>query len=514
MLIPSTPVCALRRVAAAAVLGSAVVLTAAESQPQERTIRLTMNDAQVQFTSKVYELQNIAAEDLIPFINAAVQRYSVNSTVRRVTSIEGGKGALLVSTGVDFMPYVDAIVAALDRPGNIIGTGDAKGAYSPDYRAASDFAALINAASASAAGETYIDTETNTVFWKDQEAAAQRTLDFITQLDRPLPQVRVRLNYYELRDSDLKDWGMDYLAWKNGPGVNLLNVGYNAGGLFVDELLEGVSYVLDASWASGGFFTAPCFDLSFIRCLQQSGNSTTVANASLVMVNTPVASESEYALLQEVQAKNPGTAPFIYRTSMQPEYQNIAKNNLGRTFVGKSFYEDERGTKHADPPSIEATMINPFICFGEAEADQQGFIPASREFYASRSEVANSGGVIFEYAFYLKNVVERGNTGAELSNTALISGAATVGFGQEKILAVYEKSHDVEQTIGLPILCRIPVIKYLFSTVTTIQERTYIVVSAEVTPVHPDSGMEQIHDTSVSTGVDRRIENPFRADAE
>ena len=83
-------------------------------------------------------------------------------------------------------------------------------------------------------------------------------------------------------------------------------------------------------------------------------------------------------------------------------------------------------------------------------------------------------------------MVERGNTGSELSNTALISGAATLGFGCEKVLAVYEKENDVQQTIGLPILSRLPVIKYLFSTVTTIKERTYLVVSAEAEMVHPD----------------------------
>ncbi len=513
MIIPRTPVCALRGLAAAAILGGAVSLAAAEPQSAERTIRLNMNDAQVQFASKVYELQHASAEALLPFVNSAIQRYSINSTVRRVTSASGSD-ALLVSTGVEFMPYVDSIIAALDKPGTIVGTGDARVAYTPDYRAAMDFAALVDATSASSVGETYVNSETNTIFWKDQEAAAARTLDFVSSLDRPLPQARIRFNYYELRDSDLKDWGFDYLAWKNGPGVNLFNAGYNAGEMFINEVLDSVPYILDPSWSYGGFFTAPQFDMSFIRCLEQSGNSTSVANSSLVVVNTPVASETEFALLKEVQTKNSATAPFVYRTSMQPEYQNIAKNTLGRTFVGKSFYEDDKGNKYPDPPALEITVANPFICFGEAETDARGFIPSSKEFYKNRAEMESSGGVMFDYAFFFKSVVERGNTGAELSNSALVTGSATVGFGKEKILAVYDKSHDVEQTIGLPILCRIPVLKYLFSTVTTIQERTYIVVTAEVVPVHPDSGMDDVQDTSISTGVDRRIENPFRSDAE
>ncbi len=500
---------------AAAILCGAAGLGAADAEsPASRTIRLRQNDAQIEFDSKIYELQYVPAEEILPFVNSAIKRYNVNSTIRRITTDKGGCGALLVSTGTDFMPYVDSIVAALDKEAGIEGTGIARVTYAPRYRGASGMIGVVNDTIVSSSGTAYLNEETNTISWRDQNNAAERTLSLISRLDRPLPQARVRINYYELRDSDLKDWGMDYLAWKNGPGVNLLNVGYNAGELFVNELLDSVHYAVDPSWYYGGFFTAPQFDMSFIRCLQQSGNANAVADASLVVLNTPVATPEEYALLLEVQEKNPDTAPFIYRMSMQPEYQNISKNVLGRTLVGKSYYEDENGVKHPDPPALEAKIINPFICFGDAETDETGFIPCTPEFYKSRGLGENSGGVVFDYVFYVKNVIERGNTGAELSNSAVISGAATLGFGREKVLAVYEKSNDVEQTIGLPIFCRIPVIKYLFSTVTTIQERTYIIVTAEASPVHPDTGRESVTDTSVSTGIDRRIENPFRSQSE
>ncbi|MDD3886543.1 MAG: hypothetical protein PHI35_06710, partial [Victivallaceae bacterium] len=364
-------------------------------------------------------------------------------------------------------------------------------------------------------GAAYVNAETNTIFWRDQTAAAKNTLSWVEKLDRPLPQVNLRLNYYELRDSDLKDWGFDYLAWKNGPGVNLLNVGYNAGQLVVDQLIDGVQYAATASWGLGGFFTAPQIDMSFIRCLQQSGNANIAANASLTVINTPVRTQDEYFQLCDYQERNPDTAPGIYRISMTPEYQNIAKNVLGRTFVGKSYYEDEEGNKHADPPALEAQIVNPFVCFQipDRAEDKQGFIPSDVNFYNVKKQLKNNGGVLFNYSLYFKNVVERGNTGAELSNSALFSGATTLGFGGEKILAVYEKEYDVEQTIGLPILCRIPYIKYLFSTVTSIKERTYIVVTAEASLVHPNKAGRH-DDNSISTQIKRRIENPFRKDAE
>ena len=468
------------------------MLSGAEAEaPGVRTIRLRQDDAQVRYESRVYELKNADAQELLPFVNSAIRRYSRNSSVRRVTTADGkGHGALLVSTGREFLPQVDAIVQALDRPG-LSGTGIAHVAYTPRYRAAAQFADIINRTSGSSAGAAYVNGETNTIFWRDQADAAKRTLNFVGSLDRPLPQVNLRLNYYELRDSDLKDWGFDYLAWKNGPGTNMLNIGYNAGYLGINEMINSVVYAASSSWAYGGFFTAPQIDMSFIRCLQQSGSAAVSANAALTMVNTPIRSEQEYFRIRMTQAANPETAPYIYRVAMFPEYQNIAKNALGRSYIGKSFFEDEDGTKYPDPPALNAAILNPFVCLNEK----------------------GKGNLLFQYSLNFKNVVERGNTGAELNNSSIISGAATLAFGIEKVLAVYEKENDVEQTIGLPILCRIPVIKYLFSTVTTIRERTYIVLTAEATPVNVNSRGAQ-DPVSMTRDVKRRIENPFRKNEE
>ena len=503
--------------AGALCLGTAAADESSQDDSSARTIHLKQDDAQVRFDSRVYELKNVTSEAILPFVNSAIQRYSRNSTIRRVTAIApDAKDAILVSTGREFLPYVDDIVAALDRPGQkgIQGTGVARIAYTPKYRAAQEFSEIIDKTLGSSAGKAYVNDETNTIFWRDQTDSAKGTLEFLKdELDRPLPQVALRMNYYELRDSDLKDWGFDYLAWKNGPGVNLLNLSYNAGRLAVDQLIDDMQFVATSTWGYGGFFTAPQFDMSFIRCLQQSGNAAAAANVSMTMVNTPVRSLEEYALLRLAQEQQTDKAPYIYRASMYPEYQNIAKNVLGRTFVGKSYYEDEDGNKYADPPALDVQIINPFICLPQADTDS----PYEKYKVTDAASDLNSamaktdGCVMFDYSLYFKDVVERGNTGAELSNNVLCAGAATLGLGHEKVLTVYEKENDVEQTIGLPILCRIPVIKYLFSTVTSIKERTYVIVTAEAVLLHPEDKNGIPQTTSVNKDVKRRIENPFRS---
>ncbi|MBP5584991.1 MAG: hypothetical protein J6Y92_01410 [Lentisphaeria bacterium] len=505
--------------------GTLCLVSLAADEPSQddasaRTIHLKQDDAQIRFDSRVYELKNVTSEAILPFVNSAIQRYNRSSTIRRVTAIApDAKDAILVSTGKDFLPYVDEIVAALDRPGQkgIQGTGVARIAYTPKYRAAQEFSELIDKTLGTSVGKAYVNEETNTIFWRDQTDAARGTLDFIEkELDRPLPQVALRLNYYELRDSDLKDWGFDYLAWKNGPGVNLLNLSYNVGRLAVDQALEDMVFAATSTWDYAGFFTAPQFDMSFIRCLQQSGNAAVTANVSLTMVNTPVRSLEEYAMLRSVQEAAADKAPFIYRASMEPEYQNIAKNVLGRTFVGKSYYEDDNGDKYSNPPALDVQIINPFICLPQANASGDVVYDSRYKVDDAASDlnsqmVKANGCVMFDYALFFKDVVERGNTGAELSNNVLCAGAATLGLEREKVLTVYEKENDVEQTIGLPILCRIPVIKYLFSTVTSIKERTYVIVTAEAVLLYPNEKHAIPPTESVNKDVKRRIENPFRA---
>ena len=68
-----------RAVICALAMMSCCMLSAAESAT--RTIRLRQDDAQVRFESKVYELKNASAEEILPFVSSAILRYDRNSTM-------------------------------------------------------------------------------------------------------------------------------------------------------------------------------------------------------------------------------------------------------------------------------------------------------------------------------------------------------------------------------------------------------------------------------------------------
>jgi hypothetical protein len=461
------------------VLGAAgrVALQAQEASAETRTIRLLQDDAQLRLATKVYELKYVKATDIRPYVEAAVKRYYSTSKVERVNYSAAKRNLLIVSTGEKFLPYVDDLIAKIDRPGKpdqygsiIEGTGITRIAYTPNYRAAEDIVRVINGAIRSAEGAAYLNKDTNTIYWKDEKAPALSTLAWVRRLDRPVPQVNLRLNYYEVRESTLRDIGVDYLSWKNGPGLNLFEAAYNGGKVFSNEavanLIGNVAQFADtakdfsSSWGYGGFFTAPQFDLSFIRLLQQSGNAKLAATTNLTFVNTAIYDDSS---LNQYRS---------YRATLSPDYQNIRKNDDDRTDVVTGAV-----------PAFELVVNNPVICFGAVtgEVDNIGDIPSDEAFYAK-----NNGGVVFQYQLLTKEVVERNNRGDELGNSTYSSGSLTLGLKTEKLLSSYIQETEAEETIGIPFLIRIPVLKYLFGTTTTIREKTYIIVTAEANLVHPE----------------------------
>ena len=460
-------------------IAGASQLSAQEPAKEVRTIKLLQDDAQVRFASRLYELKYTKPTDIRPFILAAVTRYNARSQVDRVNNNEANKHYLLVSTGEDFLPYVDKLIAGLDVPGKedefgsiIEGTGVTRVTYHPNYRLGTEMLRIINAGLRSPEGTIFLNEDTNTIFWKDDRAAAMAALNWIKYLDRPVPQVNLKLKYYEIRESKLRDIGVDYLAWKNGPGLDIFSAGFDTGKIFSTEaifdVIGGVSQLVDltkdfsSTWGYGGFFTAPRFDLSFIRLLQQSGNAKLAAEAELTFVNTPV---------YETESLNTHL-PKVYKATLTPGYENITKDDNDRSSVVTG-----------GDSSLTLSVINPVICFGATpeETTPKGQIPSTQEFYEK-----NEGGVVFAYKLASKSVTERSNRGDELGDSSTVGGELTLGFKTEKLLASYIKENDVEQTIGIPFLVKIPVLKYLFGTTTSIKERTYVVVTAEASLIHPD----------------------------
>ncbi|MBE6406127.1 MAG: hypothetical protein E7040_08915 [Lentisphaerae bacterium] len=436
---------------AAVVLAAGALTLSFAVKAEEKVQKITFieDDAQKNMASKIYYLKYTKAGDVAPFIRSAVVRYCKESNVSSINDPSRNRQMLLVSTGINMIPYVDKLVAVLDRNAkfdkysNITGDGIAVGVYQPTYRAAESMLDVMvkgDVASGRQDGEIKFDSKRNMFYFKDTPATVADIKDKLAWLDKPVPQSRLELTIYELRDSDLQDIGIDYLAWKNGPGLNLFEVGYNAlyvrvAEKIVDSLVNYGSELLGStSLGFGGFYTAPAFDMSFIRILQQNGKATISSTASVVVSNVP---GKDFAV------------------TFAPEYQNIEKNADHKTSV----------TVGGDS-TLTAIFYNAVITAGK------------------------NGTVNFNYELENRNVVERNNMGAELSEIEFISAAASLPFNKDVVLSSWTRTAEVEQTIGVPFLCELPVLKYIFGTTTKNKETIRCIAVVRAVPVVYNENMK------------------------
>ena len=415
-----------------------------ETGEKVQTITFVSNGAQKDMVSKTYELKNTKAVDLAPFVKSAAIRFDGNSSVTCMEDKANSRQLLIVSTTVPMMPYIDEMVEALDRPGKmndydtiISGTGIAYGTYKPQFRSAESMLEIIEETGISSGpldSTIRLDPKTGMFYFKDSPARVADIKAKLEWLDKEIPQTSIELKVYEVRESNLLDVGVDYLAWKNGPGLNLFNAAYDVLSVKAAETIltgltqTGADLFGTFTYGFGGFYTAPAFDFSFIRLLQQNGRATINSTAGVTVSNNPDAE---------------------FKASFSPEYQNILKDEDHRSSV------DVGGDASLELNISEAT------------------IAGTRE----------NGGVTFNFELAGSNVVERNNMGTEISEGTSVAGSVSLPFGQEKLLASWQRATDVEQTIGIPFLCELPVLKYIFGTTTSNADTVHYFVTARAVPV-------------------------------
>ena len=264
---------------------------AAMAQGNIRKLHFIQDDAQDYMVSKVYSLKYAQANDLIPFVSGIVMRYNINSSVNSITY--GNNAQLLTVTCPEKMiPYVDDFVAKADRevkiagkvPGEIIqGTGITRAVYQPLYRSGEDIVNVMieSVIGEGPAGAIYAyDANSNQIYWKDNASNTSYIYQFLSFLDRPAPQISMEFTVFEVRESILRDIGIEYL----------FQAGFDAFGLSS----AGSSALQAASGPFGGFFFAPQFDASFIRMLQQNGKAQITNSATLTVANSNTAEYSLY----------------------------------------------------------------------------------------------------------------------------------------------------------------------------------------------------------------------------
>jgi len=277
-------------------------------------------------------------------------------------------------------------------------------------------------------------------YWKDSKSDGDDVLKWLEVLDRPVPQMELTVRVYELHEGDLKELGVDYVSWKNGPGLNLFGAGLDMMALSShEEVMDGFNQAFDvasnAQWAWGGFLVAPEIDASFLRMLAQKGKARIHSTASLTVANS---------------------FNDIFGIAFGPGFQNIVKDG-----------DQQMAVTAGTIPDFLFLVTNPVICFN--------------------AEGAAAANILLNCQVAMNDTVERNNQGAELVTYSDITSSLTLAAGHEKLLASFERDEDVAQQNAMPLIGDIPGLKYLAGVSTRTIQKNYLFVTVEARALHPDS---------------------------
>ena len=342
-------------------------------ETEQITFVNTNNDPYVY--TKVYKLKHADPYEIRPYVMAAIRSRRVDTSVTKVEAVkyQDGTGMLLVSAEeYRFFPVengmsLDQIIEMLDRPNLASEAGRRFFLYYPKYFDSVTLAGLIRKVGMQHAGDnaelqggidTVVpDTKLNTLMFYASPNSEPQILKMLKEYDTPTSQALVNYTIYEIERENDGNLGVDFQAWKNGPGADL----FAAGSRYLNgwNLRTGnISNLVKSAHVSYINFN-PKWNSRYLDFLVSKGKAKVVTSGSLNIGN--------------------GTAASIESVTRMPVIVAGEETAGGETQIAKSYI---------------ATAVNPADTLSGLGVDQEKFqtvewVPgnAAAQFTATRTIV-------------------------------------------------------------------------------------------------------------------------------
>ena len=195
----------------------------------------TTNKAQTnRYVPRVYTIKNSNPYSLFRWIKRSAQIeegayhfFGKPEVPGDWDSVKSGK--IVVILPEYMLPGMDALMKIIDRPGLTSSAGELFYYFRPKHRSVQDtgFTDIIKALSLPSTGSSAkrADVEANMFLLYDAPSAVEDFKRFLPLIDVPPLQVMIEATVYEVNIDNESKLGLDYVAWKNGPGRNLFAFG-------------------------------------------------------------------------------------------------------------------------------------------------------------------------------------------------------------------------------------------------------------------------------------------------
>lgn len=369
------------------------------------------------YVTKVYPLAHANPFEVLPYLRsiAALEKGSVATAWNPRA---GGAPLSLVQVNVpEFqIPFIDAAVKAYDVENFASIPGDVKFSYRTRYRSAVEVADFIRASTLSPDGLIRGDAATNTIYVQDSPSDFRRVLAQIQFYDIPVPQIDLEISIVELTTVDDTVLGLDWDAWK----TSLSGKGDVSASRLRTDLDPGDVTTKMTSGYDGLLSLDATTLARFLNYLTDQGKAEIRARTNISVSN--------------------GTVAVLTSGTQIPEFQHVFSKDQGKSNLV------ETAPQPNDPSSEGLTLrATPVIAMDAARMDVD---------------------------LILRSPVAVGKTGAPIYSDQRVGANLTIAQGQLCKLGGLRRSVEAKERKGFPLLKEIPVVKYLFSSETTIARET------------------------------------------
>jgi hypothetical protein len=364
---------------------------------------------------------------------------------------------------------IDSLVEMLDQPDmGALSTGYQMYFYLPKFVPARNLMPLIENVGMNINDATELwqgmdivayDPDLNWLIFDVCNYSCQNIATLLAQYDVPVPQVRLKITVYEIYDENDDRIGIDFQNWKNNAGVDFFSIGgryrnnwaaaYGLGGLGQEYGSERTSY----------FNFNPKWNTRYLDFLFSNGKAKVVHTGELcIRNNTP--------------AQFTRTTQLFYVDDSQPAVGSTESPDLG-----------------TGPYKLLQDIVNETLTKGDdlpvAKGNQQISVASAGYGF---SMVIQNASVNLEETRFEVSLQNTSLIGFESSGKPRISNGNTVKqvislpHGKNSfIIGGLKKQELVRSETGIPWLCKIPLLGYLFSSKSDSIKHAELLIAAECT---------------------------------
>lgn len=269
--------------------------------------------------TRVYVLKHADPYEIRPFIMAAVRSRRVDTNDTKVEAIRymNGTGMLIVSAEqYRFEPVengmsIDQIVEMLDKPGLASETGRKFFLYYPKYWDSATLAALVRRVGMTEADDDVelqggidtvrADVGLNALMFHTSPFSQKAIERILKEYDAPVTEALVDYKIYEIDSENDGNLGVDFQAWKNGPGADLFAAGarYASGW---DFLNNNVASNLIKSSHTSAFNFNPKWNSKYLDFLVAKSKAKVITSGRTSIMNRCTGTISSVTRIPVIEA--------------------------------------------------------------------------------------------------------------------------------------------------------------------------------------------------------------------